>query len=107
MGRSHTVRLLALGTLLAGVVASLANAQADSPAIGRWDLTVADGSTTYPSWVEVSLSRMECHEWSARSCRARMSAGGHKRALTKVGFRAAQVSIRIDLPGKREAAWWM
>lgn len=32
------------------------SAQADAPVIGRWDLTVQDGTTTFPSWLEVSLS---------------------------------------------------
>lgn len=45
---------LALAFLLAGI--NLASAQADSPVIGRWDLTVSMDGRELPSWLEVKLS---------------------------------------------------
>jgi len=44
---------LALGTISVSVSAEPSS---KNPLIGRWDLAVADGRGTYPSWLEVKLS---------------------------------------------------
>lgn len=56
--REFAVRAFTTG--LAATTLALApralHAQANSPAIGRWDLVVQGTNGTYPSWVEVTLS---------------------------------------------------
>lgn len=47
-------RILTSVMLLAGIYIS--SAQADSPVIGRWDLTVSMDGRELPSWLEVKLS---------------------------------------------------
>lgn len=86
--------LLLLPALAAAALASAGHSQG-SPLIGRWDVTVQDGRSTYPSWFEVKRSG---HKTLVGSYVAR---GGSARPIAQVHF--AEGKTRFAVPVQWES----
>ncbi len=103
----HTRGLLPSLTLcLAVVTASIGTAAAQPPApsparapiIGRWDLTVQGPKSTYPSWLEVSLS-------GTRTLVGRfVGGGGSARPISRVDFKDGAVHFAIPPQWEKETS---
>jgi hypothetical protein len=65
------------------------NIPADSPAIGRWDLTVDMGDRKAPSWLEVKLSGLSTLVGYF------VADGGSARPISKVNFTDGKISFNI------------
>jgi hypothetical protein len=79
-------------------LASTSYAQANAPAIGRWDLTVKGRDNTYPSWVEVTLS-------GSRTLVGRfVGGGGSARPIARVDFANGVAKFAIPPQWDREPA---
>lgn len=96
MRRVSTFRRLLAGVLLSSAAASVATAQANSPAIGRWNLTVQGPNNTYPSWVEVTLS-------GSRTLVGRfVGGGGSARPISRVEYADGTMKFAIPPQWDRE-----
>jgi len=95
MRRTIISRVPVVGALLFTVMTGPeAGAQANSPAIGRWDLTVQGTNGPYPSWVEVSLS-------GSRTLVGRfVGGGGSARPISRVVY--ADGTMRFSIPPQWE-----
>ena len=83
-----------LWSVVAGPLSTTAGAQANAPAIGRWDLTVQGANGPYPSWIEVSLS-------GSRTLVGRFVAGGGSaRPISRVEY--ADGTMRFSIPPQWE-----
>ncbi len=80
------------------VLPAVSSAQANSPAIGRWDLTVQNGNGSYPSWVEVTLS-------GNRTLVGRfVGGGGSARPISRVEYADGTMKFSIPPQWDRENA---
>jgi hypothetical protein len=77
-----------------GATVAAAQAPAQAPIIGRWDLTVQGPKATYPSWLEVSLS-------GTRTLVGRfVGGGGSARPISRVDF--SNGALRFAIPPQWE-----
>jgi hypothetical protein len=74
-----------------------ANASAASPIEGRWDITVTDGSRTYPSWLEVK------HSGLSTLVGRFVGGGGSARPISKVNYTDGKLSFSIPPQWEQES----
>lgn len=89
------VYALLFSAFLYVVAAPSADAQADAPILGRWDLTVQGANGPYPSWLEVTLS-------GNRVLVGRfLSGGGSARPISRVDY--VNGEMRFAIPPQWDA----
>jgi hypothetical protein len=104
MNRPLFFLCISTGALLAGLAAGVsAEPTSKIPLIGRWDLAVADGRGTYPSWLEVRLSGSHTlvgsyvgHFGSARPVSEVRWENGHFGFEVPVQWEAGSEHIRLE-----------
>lgn len=87
--------MLSLGATVPAATHAQANAQANAPIIGRWDLTVQTPDRQMPSWLEVSLS-------GNRTLVGRfVASGGSARPIARVTW--SSDTMRFAIPPQWES----
>ena len=95
---SMAVSPLALGVTAGQSPPDAPKAGFADPVLGRWDLTVQDGSTAYPSWLDIQLRKET--ELMARF----VGRFGSVRHATDVSYRDGQLRVRIPVQYEKNKA---